>query len=320
MNLRLNSPKIGLIVIACLVLLAACDQQPDSQDEHEGQVVFDTPGAAIDEMLELIEHRDDARLEAVFGPGSPELFHSGDEEADREDVLRIKQMIEIDVAFDEYDDDTLVAMFGESGWPWPIPLVREGDGWRFDTASGRDELLNRRIGRNELWTLTALHEIVEAQREYLQRVQDGDPPAYAQRFLSTEGQRDGLYWETEEGEEPSPLGGILADSDVRNATEPQPFHGYYYRMLLERGPDAPGGARNYLDESGLMTGGFAVIAWPAKHGNSGVMTFVTDQRGVVYQKDLGENTEELAEQIDSFNPDESWTPTPDTLDDSYLGE
>ena len=308
------------ILESCLILLilatmAACNHAPDNL---EGQIVFDTPGAAINEMVMLIEGRDDARLEAVFGPGSVELFHSGDDEADRQDILRIKAMIDIDVAFDEYDEDTLVALFGESGWPWPIPLVREGEGWRFDTPSGRDELLNRRIGRNELWTLTALHEIVEAQREYSREGRNGMAPSYAQRFLSTDGQQDGLYWLTAEEETPSPLGGLLAESDVRNSKEPQPFHGYHYRMLFKRGPDAPGGERNYIDEEGMMTGGFAVIAVPAKYGNSGVMTFITDQRGIVYQKDLGDDTEQAAESIDTFNPDESWMPTPDILEDTHI--
>lgn len=315
MNPRNKNWKISVTTILCLFLTAACERVSESQEEPAGQVVFATPGAAIDEMLVLIEARDDARLEAVFGPGAPELFHSGDDEADREDILRVREMIEFDVAFDEYDEDTLVALFGESQWPWPIPLVREGDGWRFDTDSGREELLNRRIGRNELWTLTALHEIVDAQREYLRKMPNGGTPAYAQRFLSSEGQRDGLYWATEEDEEPSPLGGLLAESDVKHSVEPTPFHGYYYRLLLERGPDAPGGARSYIDEEGLMTGGFAVIAAPATYGNSGVMTFITDQRGVVYQKDLGEDTEQLAQNIESFNPDESWTPTADMFKD-----
>lgn len=293
--------------IPLLFLAAACSQAP------QGPVVFETPEAAVEEMVVLIEQRDDDRIEAVFGPGSLELFRSGDEDADREDILRIAEMIEAGVAFEEYDENTLIALFGDDEWPWPIPLVREEPGWRFDTESGREELLNRRIGRNELWTLTALHEIVDAQGEYSREGRDGHPPAYAQRFLSTEGKRDGLYWPTEEGEALSPLGGFLAESEVREAEQPEPFHGYFYRMLIGRGPDAPGGEMSYLDEEGLLTGGFAVIAWPAKYGNSGVMTFVTDQRGLIYQKDLGADTEALVEAIDSFNPDASWAPTADSV-------
>lgn len=315
-----NAGKFGLAAVLCLLLAAACSRAPDgevAQDSEaaaSGQVVFETPGAAIDEMVRLIEERDDARIEAVFGSGSLNLFRSGDDEADRDDILRIKEMIEIDVAFDEFDANTLVALFGESQWPWPIPLVREGDGWRFDTDSGREELLNRRIGRNELWTLAVLHEVVEAQREYRNLAPDGEAPAYAARFLSGKGQRDGLYWPTAEDETPSPLGGLVADSEVRHADEAQPFHGYYYRMLLKQGPNAPGGERDYASEEGRLTEGFAVIAWPAKYGNSGVMTFITDRKGLVYEKDLGEGTEQAVESIDSFNPDDTWIPTPDSME------
>ena len=297
---------LGVATLLCLHL-AACSKTT------QGPVVFETPEAAVSELAALIESHDDARIEAVFGEGSLELFRSGDEEDDRQDIERIKAMIETGVAFEEYDESTLIALFGDSEWPWPIPLVHVESGWRFDTASGREELLNRRIGRNELWTLTALHEVVDAQREYLMDGHDGNPPAYARRFLSSEGRRDGLYWPTEEGQALSPLGGLLAESDVAQAKPPEPFHGYFYRMLLSRGPNAPGGERSYIDDQGLMTGGFGVVAWPAKYGNSGIMTFVTNQRGIVYQKDLGENTELEVEAIQSFNPDESWIPTPDSM-------
>lgn len=304
---------IGPATLLCLILVG-CSKP------SQGPVVFETPEAAVSELAALIESHDDARIEAVFGEGSLELFRSGDEEADREDIARIRDMIAEGVAFEEYDENTLIALFGDSEWPWPIPLVHEENGWRFDTASGREELLNRRIGRNELWTLTALHEVVDAQREYRVEGHDGNPPAYAQRFLSSDGNRDGLYWPTGEGEEPSPLGGLLAESDVEQAEPPEPFHGYFYRMLPARGPDAPGGERSYVDDQGLMTRGFAVVAWPAKYGNSGIMTFMTDQRGIVYQKDLGEGTDIEAQAIDSFNPDVSWVPTPDSIDDAHFSD
>ena len=303
-----KKPTIGAIAVLCLVLVTACSRAPEVPQ------VFATPEAAVDEMVVLIENRDDVRIEQVFGPGSLDLFRSGDEEADHEDITRIAEMIKVRVAFEEYDENTVIALFGDAEWPWPIPLVRNGDGWSFDTAEGREELLNRRIGRNELWTLTALHEIVDAQREYRSEGRDGNPPAYAQRFLSSEGKHDGLYWPVEDGEEPSPLGSLLADSDVASSTEPEPFHGYYYRMLHGRGPNAPGGERSYLDDNGLMTGGFGVVAWPAKYGNSGIMTFVTNQRGLIFQIDLGEKTELLSEAIDSFDPDEKWTPESEVLD------
>lgn len=299
--------RLTTVVTAGLLLatlLSACGQS--------SQQVFDSPDAAIQRMSELIGQYDYDQIERVFGQGSVEMFSSGDNEADREDFDRVKEMIQEAVAFEEVDEDTRVALFGDAEWPWPIPLVRDGEGWRFDTEKGQQELLNRRVGRNELWTLTALYELVEAQREYRSKSRDGNPPAYAQRFRSTEGKHDGLYWSTEDGSELSPAGRFLAESDARE-DRPQPFYGYYYRILTRQGEQAAGGDRDYLDENGHLTRGFAAIAWPAKYGNSGVMTFVVSNRGLVFQKDLGMNTEELAGQIDSYNPDSSWDPTEDSM-------
>jgi hypothetical protein len=278
--------------------------------------VYDTPEAAVAELTLLLASRDPQRIDQVFGPGSADMFRSGDDEADRNDISRVEEMIANGVAFDEYEDNTLVALFGEAEWPWAIPLVSEGEGWRWDTANGRDELLNRRIGRNELWTLTALHEVVDAQREYRLTGKDGLPPAYATRILSSDGKHDGLYWPPDENGLASPLGELLAQSEVTdpNGEENRPFHGYYYRLLLRRGPNAPGGEIAYTDENGLLTRGFGVIAWPAKYANSGVMTFITNRLGIVYQKDLGEETENLVQAIDSFDPGPDWTPTPDSIE------
>jgi len=295
------------VVLACLLLtimLSACNRP--------SQEIFDSPEAAVQSLSELIGQHDVQRIEQVFGPGSMEMFLSGDDEADREDIGRVKAMIEDGVEFEDIDESTKIALFGNAAWPWPIPLVKDGEGWRFDTHEGKEELLNRRVGRNELWTLTALHEVVEAQREYRSQSRDGNPTAYAQRFRSTEGMHDGLYWSMEDGSEMSPLGELLAESSA-GEDEPKPFNGYFYRILTSRGENAPGGARNYLDDNGYLTGGFGVIAWPAKYANSGVMTFVVDNRGVVFQRDLGLSTAGLVEKIDSYNPDSSWAPTDDSL-------
>jgi Protein of unknown function (DUF2950) len=294
----------GLAVILLSVLVSACSKQ--------SPVVFDSPEAAIQELASLIGKSDVKRLEEVFGPDSADVLLSGDPDQDREDYARVGEMIEASVEFEDFDENTEIALLGDEGWPWPIPLVRDGDGWRFDIAKGREELLNRRIGRNELWTLTALHELVGAQQEYVSEPRDGNLPAYAQKFRSTEGKRDGLYWTTEDQEELSPLGDLLAESDAWGP-EPHPFYGYFYRMLTSQGENAPGGATDYLDDTGLMTGGFAAVAWPAKYGNSGVMTFVINHRGIIFQKDLGADTEQAVTAITSFDPDDSWTPTGDTV-------
>ena len=297
---------LGLGLFAIGLSLARCARQDPG--------LFATPEDAVQALAELTGRQDAQRVEAIFGPGSVDMFKSGDDEADREDAAHVKAMIETGVEFEDFDEDTKIALFGDDVWPWPIPLVRVDGGWRFDTAAGRDELLNRRIGRNELWTLTALHEIVDAQREYRSESRDGGPPAYAQRFLSADGKRDGLYWPVGKDEALSPLGELLADSDAQRDT-PRPFHGYFYRMLTRQGEAAPGGARDYLDESALLTGGFAVVAWPAKYGNSGVMTFITNQRGLVFEKDLGPETESAAEAIEAYDPDDSWAPTGDLMSD-----
>ena len=303
--------------ICSLVLLAAAGVRGSSPTATEPQAQrFDTPEQAVQAMASLIGKNDQEGVERVFGAGSVEVFASGDPEADAEDFQRVKAMIDTRVGFSDLDAQTKVALLGEDEWPWPIPLMHDGKGWRFDMANGREELLNRRIGRNELQTLAALHEIVDAQREYMSEARDGQRPAFAQKFLSSEGRKDGLYWPPVEGEDPSPLGDLLADADVQAATEPQPFHGYYYRILRAQGPAAPGGNASYVDDQGLMTRGFAVIAWPAKYGNSGVMTFMTSQHDIVFQKDLGADTDALAKATESFDPDLSWEPTADSAGDA----
>jgi hypothetical protein len=290
---------------AVLLLLAGACQRSEPG-------TFATPEEAV-QALDDITAGDDRALEAMFGPGSVDLFRSGDEAEDQVAAERVKEMIAEKVAFEEMDADTRVALFGAEAWPFPIPLVRTGERWRFDTAAGREELLNRRIGFNELATLESLHAYVDAQKEYAAAGRDGNPPAFAQRFISTEGKHDGLYWAAEEGEEPSPIGDLLAEAAADYEGEPQPFRGYRFKILTRQGPSAPGGNRDYLDDAGRMTGGFAAIAWPAKYDNSGIMTFLVNHRDIVFQRDLGPETERAVAAIDSFDPDASWEPTGDSL-------
>lgn len=284
-----------LLVTACGSTAAATTPQV----QH-----FDTPEQAVQAMSDLIGTHDAQAIERVFGAGSMDALSSGDPAADAEDFQRVKQMILDRVTFEDVDDKTKVALLGKAQWPWPIPLVHDDQGWHFDLEEGREELLNRRIGRNELFTLQALHEVVDAQHEYSSASHDGLPPSYARKFLSSEGKHDGLYWVTAEGEELSPLGDLFAEADPDVAVqtgEPQPYHGYYYRILTAQDSVLPG---------------FTVVAWPAKYRNSGVMTFIVNQRGIVFQKDLGPETGTLAEAIGKFNPDQRWTPTGDSADAS----
>ena len=275
---------------------------------------YATPEEAVQALAGLVGTRNEALTEEIFGKGSVEIFRSGDEEQDAKAAARVKELMAEKVGFEEIDASTKVALFGEKAWPFPIPLVKAGERWRFDTEAGRQELLNRRIGYNELSTLASLHAFVDAQFEYFAQGRDGNRPAFAQKFRSSEGRQDGLYWPVAEGEDPSPLGDLLAGAAAIDAAEPQPYNGYYYRILTGQGANAAGGERNYLDEQGLMTTGFAAIAWPAKHGNSGVMTFLINHRDMVFQKDLGAETGQAVAAIRTFDPDATWEPTGDSLD------
>jgi hypothetical protein len=309
----MKSPTSSIPQLACAAALAALFLLvPGCKRPEPG--TYATPDEAVQALNAIIGTRDNPQTEVMFGPGSVDMFRSGDDEADRADAARVKALLNEKVAFEEIDDKTQVALFGERAWPFPIPLVRTGERWRFDTAAGREELLNRRIGFNELATLASMHAYVDAQFEYFAQGHDGNPPAFAQRFRSEEGKRNGLYWPTAEDEDPSPLGDLLAGAAALDSPEPLPFHGYEYRILKAQGKNAPGGERNYVNEKGLMTGGFAAIAWPAKYGNSGVMTFMVSARDIVFQKDLGAETAELAAAITAFDPDSTWDPTGDSIE------
>jgi len=275
------------------------------------QKVFATPEEAVKAVMTAARSNNDKELVAIFGQSAKDLIFSGDPVADkqRRELLLSK--------YDEknglvQEKGNMVFVIGKDDWPFPIPLVKKGESWFFDTNKGREEILNRRIGENELNTIQTLLAVVDAEREYAIKDLDGDGvPEYAQKLMSDQGKKNGLYWKTKEGEEPSPLGEFVADARAegyikdRSKQKPIPYHGYYYRMLKAQGKNAAGGAYDYVVK-GKMIGGFAVIASPAKYGNSGVMTFLVNHDGVVYQKDLGKNTEKAAKAIKKFDPDKTW--------------
>ncbi|MCE5186047.1 MAG: DUF2950 domain-containing protein [Planctomycetaceae bacterium] len=281
---------------------------------------FSDGDKAVNEFIAALRQDDKPALRAIFGPQSDDLLNSGDPDADR---FRREQMVK---AYDqrhtlEQQGDTLVLVVGENEWPFPIPLVKQGRKWVFDTAAGKEEIIDRRVGRNELYTIQVMGAIVDAQREYARQDHDGDGvPEYAQKFRSDPGSENGLYWPTGPEQPPSPLGslvaqarqsGYLKDGVEEGASEPRPYFGYYFKMLTAQGPDAPGGVYDYIVR-GKMIGGFAVLAYPAQYGSSGVMTFIVNHDGRVYQKDLGYNTEQLAQQTTAFDPDSTWTPVPES--------
>jgi len=250
-------------------------------------------------------------LTAILGPDADEIITSGDPVADnnaREDFTkRYDQMHRL-----AYDDKGRVILYvGADNWPLPIPIVKHGDGWVFDSAAGKDEMLFRRIGRNELSTIDVLQELADAQLEYAgaERAAPGQAQ-FAQTIFSSPGKKNGLYWPTNEGEAESPIGPLIAEATAEGyqrdpSGRPAPFHGYYYKVLTGQGADAPGGPQDYIVD-GKMTRGFAFLAYPADYRASGVMTFMIDQAGVVVEKDLGPDTEKTAPTISTFNPDASW--------------
>jgi hypothetical protein len=247
----------------------------------------------------------------MFGPDGEELIVSGDPVSDdqrREAFIRTYEEKNSLVP----EGDTMVLVIGQMDWPFPIPLVKTGDQWMFDTAAGKEEILNRRIGENELDTVQTLLAVVDAQREYAMVDRDGDGiRSYAAEFGSDPGKMNGLYWLTQTGEPPSPLGELVAEARAEGYSRkggesgPIPYHGYIFRMLTKQGPHADGGAYDYIVKN-RMIGGFAVVAYPAVYGSTGVMTFLVNHRGMVYQKDLGENTDAIAKAMTSFDPDLNW--------------
>lgn len=248
------------------------------------------------------------RLRVILGTGGPYILSSGDEVADAADRRRFIAAYDSRHSISE-KGDTATLLVGQDDFPFPIPIVRKGKHWSFDVEAGRGEILARRIGRNELAAIQASLAFFDAQQDYAAKDRTGQGSGvYAQRIISRPGAKDGLYWADATGEEPSPLGELAAEASAEGyrADEPRrPFHGYYYKILKRQGPAASGGAINYV-AGGKMIGGFALLAYPAEYGRSGVMSFMLNHSGVLYQKDLGRGTGRTAERIQSFNPDKGW--------------
>jgi len=275
------------------------------------QQAFGSPEEAAKALMAAVKAHDEKAMLAVLGAGSKSVVNSGDKVADR--AAREKFAAAYDEAnkFDMQGDAKAVLSVGKDAWPFPIPLVKADNAWRFDAKQGAEEILNRRIGRNELSTVQALGAYVDAQREYYLANPTKDKLLqYAQKVVSSKDKRDGLYFPTRAGEAPSPLGKLFASATAAGYKadaegKPIPYHGYYFRVLRAQGPDAKGGAYDYVAR-GKMIGGFAMVASPATYGSSGIMTFIVNQDGVVYEKDLGPDTAAAAQKITKFNPDKTW--------------
>ena len=276
------------------------------------QKSYSTAEEAAKALAEAVRAADIQAFLEVIGPASKSWIFSGDKVADAAAWKRFLELYDKKNALVKEGDAKAILTVGEDAWPFPAPLVRKGDRWMFDTAAGKEEVLRRRIGRNELDTIQTLLAIVDAQREYAAGDRDRDGfHDYARRFISTAGKKDGLYWAAKPGEPPSPLGPLVGEAAKKGyAAEPaagqsKPYNGYLFRMLTAQGKDAAGGAYDYLVKDKLI-GGFAILASPAKYGNSGVMSFIVNHDGVVYEKDLGAATAAEAAKIMRFNPDQTW--------------
>ena len=291
---------------------------PHTLSAADGAQVFATPEAAVKALGQAVSTTNRAALGTLLGSASEALVNP-DEVQGAAELFKFNEAFSATNRLVRESDTRMTLEIGPDAWPFPIPLVKAANGWLFDTAAGLDELLNRRIGRNELEVLRVMRACVQAQREYASRDRDGDQVLeYAQKFASTEGKTDGLYWPTDLNGEISPLGPMVADAQgegyfdesTKAKVGPQPFHGYFFKILLRQGKNAPGGKYDYVI-NGNMIGGFAVVAWPAEYGESGIMTFIVNQQGRVFQKDLGKATEKTASKMTTYDPDSSWKVSPD---------
>jgi hypothetical protein len=284
---------------------------PPAEKSAVKQSTFATPDAAAKALVDAARAKNVDALLAIVGPGSSAWLFSGDMVADANDWSRFVASYDAKESLDMKDASHAVLQVGADDWPFPAPLVKHGSTWSFDASAGREEILNRRIGRNELDAMQTLLAVVDAEREYAATDADGNGFAdYAKRFVSTPGKKDGLYWPTKDGESESPLGPLVAVASRegygrKDSAKPAAYHGYHYRLLTSQGKDAPGGAYDYLVGDKLL-GGFGVVAWPASYGVSGVMTFIVNHDGVVYEKDLGARTGAIASVMTRFNPDGTW--------------
>ena len=303
---------ISILTFFCIRSLEAAAQSPPAK-------IFDSPQQAVTALAEAVNMTNRAAFATLFGSEAERLVNP-------DSIQGARELADFAAAFNTTNrllpdsDMRMILQVGNNAWPFPIPIVRTASGWFFDTAAGTDEILNRRIGRNELDILRVIRAYVEAQGEYASRDRDSDDGVleFAQKIASSPGRMDGLFWPPELSGEISPLGPLIAyaqsegyfrDPSASDNT-PQPFHGYLFKILVRQGKNAPGGGYDYII-NGNMIGGFALIAWPAQYRDSGVMTFIVNHQGRVYQKDMGPDTAKTVRKLTAYNPDGSWRPSSD---------
>ena len=296
--------------IASIIMVCTAYLHADARDIT--QQSYASPEEAVKALIDAVKSNNNEELLAIFGPGSEDIVFSGDEVDDKTDR---EAFLTACAEMNKLEKQTPSLTFlhvGARDWTLPIPIVKKDERWIFDTEAGREEILNRRIGRNELNVIEVLRAYVDAQREYASKDRNGDGSLeFAQKLVSANGKHDGLYWEAKEGEEMSPFGPLAAKAAMEGynvkpqSDESSPYHGYFYKILKGQGKSAPGGRYDYV-VNGKMILGFALVAYPSKYGSSGIMTFIVNQEGVVYEKDLGKNTANIAQSMKWYDPDGSW--------------
>ncbi|MHB8455187.1 MAG: DUF2950 domain-containing protein [Acidiferrobacterales bacterium] len=302
--------RIAIIhIVTVFILLGVSEVAFAAGFEQE---TFATPQRAVDSLVAAVRESNRHEMLRILGPQGAKLIFSGDRVADSEGRRKFVSAYDAAHRLDLAATDKAVLIIGKDAWPFPIPVVKQGDVWRFDTGAGMQEILNRRIGRNELNVIEVCRAYVDAQREYATMTQSGNGMReYAQRFKSSPGKHDGLYWSVNTGQKESPFGPLVGSATEEGYTgghhrgRRSPYHGYYYKILKRQGRNAPGGAKDYVVK-GHMTGGFGLLAFPAKWGDSGVMTFIVNQDGIVFEKNLGPDTAEITRHITGFDPDLTW--------------
>jgi hypothetical protein len=298
-------------ILAAILCIGAAQAPPAKAPEPQRS--FASAEEAVTAFIAAIRDNQEADLRAILGPGADRVLDSGDRYADRELHQRFVALYDEKHAFDQKSAGRAELDVGPNDWPMPIPLVENDGRWTFDTKAGAQTVVDRRIGRNELSAIRTLLACVDAQRDYFNRVkQTHGSGEYATRLVSTPGHRDGLYWPVAEGEAESPLGPLIDAAQEAGypgelvGGKPIPYEGYYFRILRSQGSNGDGGAKSYI-QSGHMVGGFALIAWPAVFGSTGIMTFIVGPDGDVYQNDLGSETPHVVTKLTTFDPDLTWS-------------
>ena len=301
-----------LAVLALVIPLASCHQ---AEPAASGPKTFATPEEAGNAILASAKSGNQDDLMAIFGPDAKQILFSGDPVQDKNGLQRFADGYGVMHRWRKMKDGSQTLLVGADNFPFPIPLKKNAGGqWFFDTAAGKDEILNRRIGRNELAVIDVCNALLDAQAMYYAQPHDGAAKGqFALKFISDPGKQDGLYWKSENGQPESPLGPqvtqAVAEGYSKNSNGPTPFHGYYFKILTGQSAKAPGGAKDYV-VNGKMVNGFAFVAYPATYGDSGIMTFITNQDGLLLQKDLGATTAQIASAMTIYDPDNGWDPIP----------